>query len=240
MNTLVDPNDGAQAPETKDEVASSTPGDPAAVARPSDATLIELAPASGQTLILPHGPAQELRQALASGGPVAPTPTRTAAAPAAAPAGAGRSRRLLAGARALAAPRPQDRARLRRLAPFAVGVVSLVATAIPLWSRSPPSSPHGGAVIPTLGGAGAAPAAVAPPAAEAASPAPTAPPVAVPAPVDPARETAEPEARPADHTHAGTARALVDHRRRTRGALASPWKGRALVLRTRNGAPVVD
>ena len=240
MNTLVDLNDGAQAPETKDEVAPRAPGHPTAAARPSDATLIELAappsgpgadnatlielaPASGRTLILPDGPAQELRRALAN---TSVTVTGPATVPAAPIAGS-RAQRLLA--RALGAP--PGRARLKRLAPFAVGVASLLITAIPLWSRSPPSPARGGAAIERLPAASAAPPAASPPAAE---------PVAPPPPGESAGEPGAQEAGRVERAHAAAARSLVDRRRRTRGAIASRWKGHGQVLRTRNGAPVVD
>src|SRR6185503_760643 len=166
MNTLVDLKDGAtQVLKTRDETAPSAPEDAAIAPRPSDATLIEaapppsgptattatlveLAPASGRTMILPDGAGKEAQRAWSNR---AATPT----APASAPRAAGqRARQLFARARSLT--NMQDRPRLKRLAPFAVGVASLLATGIPLWFRSPPPPGGGAAVEQTVGAAAAA------------------------------------------------------------------------------------
>src|SRR4051812_47299894 len=81
MNTLVDLKDGAaQVPATDEKTGPSAPEDAALAPRPSDATLIEaapppsgagaatatlieLAPASGRTMILPDGAGNDARRA---------------------------------------------------------------------------------------------------------------------------------------------------------------------------------
>ena len=242
MNTLVDLKNGAtQVLKAKEETAPSAPGDAAIAPRPSDATLIEaapapsgpaaatqtlveLAPASGRTMILPDGAGQEAQRAWSN---------RAAPPSAPAPRAAGqRARQLLARARSLT--QVQDRPRLRRLAPFAVGVASLLATGIPLWLRSPRPPGGGAAVEQTVG---AAPSAAVPPAVDPgpATPPGPAPPVGEPAGATPPMEIAARNGAPAP-----SARLVGDRRGRARGAVSSRWKSRALVLRTRNGSPVVE
>jgi hypothetical protein len=218
MNTLVDPHDGAPgAPETKDEVTCHGPSDAAAGGA---ATLIELAPAAGQTLILSDGPAPEVRQALAATATVAKAPAR--------PASSGRAQPPVARAHALRAL--QNRARLKRLAPYAVGVASLLATAIPLWSRSPRPADSAATMENPLP-------ADPPPAPAAAAEQP----VTAPFPALSAGAPSAKEESLRERPRAAAARALGARRRRASGAVAaSRWKGHAQVLRTRNGAPVVD
>ena len=245
MNTLVDPNDGAlQVPETRDEAASgpAAPGQAALAPAASDATLIELAPESGRTLILPEGPAEEMQRALADrlAGSAAPR-TRPAqdkplSAGAARPsAGAARplagvARRWLARAEALFGAR--DQPRLKRLAPFVVGVASLLATGIPLWFRAPrppaaePATLNTVRTAPPLG----SPLTVDYPRDREAAPAPDQPAEAAGTTASGARSGARPVAP----------RLIGGRRGRARAAVTARWKGRAGVLRTRNGSPVVD
>jgi hypothetical protein len=242
MNTLVDPQDGPQdgakdgaieVSKARAETAGAA-GDAAGALASSDATLIELAPASGRTLILPEGPAGELKRALADLPPGPATaharPAQAKPAPAKAWSG-GAARRWLARAQALIGPRDQ---RWKRLAPFAVGLASLLATGLPLWLRSPR-----------------------PPAADQAAlkavriaPTPASPltveysddlPGDRAAVAEQAAETAGATAiATGGGAHPAGARLVGDRRGRTRTAAASRWKGRGWVLRTRNGSPVVD
>ena len=235
MNTLVDLKDGAtQVPETKQETAPSAPDDAAIAPRPSDATLIEiagapaasptlveLAPASGRTLILPDGAGDEAQRAWAH---------RAAPTTAAAPAAGERARRLFARARSMADV--QDRSRLKRMAPFAVGVASLLATGIPLWFRAPrppaaePATLNTVRTAPPLG----SPLTVDYPRDREAAPAPDQPAEAAGTTASGARSGARPVGP----------RLIGDRRGRARAAVTARWKGRAGVLRTRNGSPVVD
>ncbi|HET6151042.1 MAG TPA: hypothetical protein VFH68_26135 [Polyangia bacterium] len=236
MNTLVDLKDGAtQVLQTKEETAPGAPHDAAIAPRPSDATLIEvappgsvepaanatlveLAPASGRTLILPDGAEEEAQRAWAHPAAMAPS------APAA--AAGERAQRLFARARSQADV--QDRPRLKWLAPFAVGVASLLATGIPLWFRSA-RPPAGGAAVEKSVGA---------------DPSPAARPAVDRDPTSPAGEpaaatTATPSAAPGG-ANAPAARPAGDRRGRTRVAVSPRWKNHTLVLRTRNGSPVVE
>jgi hypothetical protein len=153
--------------------------------------------------------------------------------------------------------RDREERRLRRWAPVAVGVISLGATAIPLWWHAPREAAGGGAAGQYAAAAVSQPEPAPAPAAEpkaaaAADPAPgggSAPAAATTEAGEPAAEappttTAAPEGALQDPPRERVPRAGNDGHRRGRAgaapATSARGKGRIPVLRTRNGAPVVD